>query len=269
MVATWLGIAALSASHAAADAAMTFSLDEVGGSAAAVAEPAAEAKGVPADAVEKALGPLRWGMTRAEVLKLLKARVRAEFQERIRVERDILRQDGLYKEAAQRAAAIERSLVVFNGRKTGWDASQLADEFRHGSDEVMLVADTAESRDHYFFIGDKLWKWYRELKAAAPGEQGHEQIVETLVAQFGRARSHVRDEGGGTSYPGMRWSDARTQVTAFRRGGDSCLVFEARDAVAKLATLRRNALPREQRAGRVLEGIFMSAEEREAWRADR
>ena len=242
-----------------AEDAMEFSLEE------ATQSPGAAASGAQ-ERVTAAMGDLRWGMSRRAVLITLKKQLRAEFEEKIRVEQDIVRQDALYEESRERFRAIKDGFVEFNGRKTGWDISPLAPEFRHGSHEAMLVVRGAGIRDHYFFINDRLWKWYREIPVAKSG--GFDGMSELMAEQFGRAQvvDRPRDEHS-PAYASMSWDTRDTRVTVFDRGAETCLVFEARKTLKHLAVLRRNAQPRGKRRNNILEGVLMDEGEREDWRA--
>jgi len=194
--------------------------------------------------------------------------VRAEYGPRIKAEHDVVRQDALYREANEAFRRIKDGFVSFDGHKTGWDASSIAEEFRHGTDETMLVVDDARARDLYFFIHGRLWKWYRELKSS-PARGSFDDVAELLQDQFGKTREQATPRSqGGPAYRSLTWSDDKTRVTALFRGAETCLVFEDGRTLEHLAMLREHALPRadEARSG-VLDSVIMSANEREAWRA--
>lgn len=260
-----LGIAVWGTSRAAAEASLEFSLDEVE-QTAAPSRPAADPP--QASSVSQALGELRWNMGKADLLKILKARIQAEFQARVKSERDIVRQDALYQEAKDRYLRVTDAFVTFDARKNGWDVSPLADEFRRGTDESMLVIDDRSARDYYFFIRGKLWKWYRELKAEANGGD-YEQVAEVLRTQFGAspARQAGRTEGGAAE-AGLSWSDPSTRVTLIQRGAEICLIFEARATLEQLTVLRKDAVSHERRSNAALDAVLLSDTQREAWKRD-
>ena len=155
-----VSLVGLACARAAAQDGMVFSLSDVD----SVTQPPVRELAVdPKQAIKQSLGALQWGMSKADVVKLLKAQIRAEFDQRIKVERDIMRQDAIYQEAKERAQRLGENFVVFEGAKSGWDVSPIASEFTRDNREAMLVVAGKGSRDMYFFIQGKLWKWYREL----------------------------------------------------------------------------------------------------------
>lgn len=243
-----------------------FSLDEVEPhAAAAAAAPASKVSNVAG-----ALGDLRWGMSKDEVLKLLKRRIQNEFQAQVKQERDAVRQDALYQESIERFRRVTQGYVVFDTRKNGWDVSPVADEFRRGTDESMLMVDDPAARDLYFFIRGRLWKWYRELKPGRALGNDFDQAIEVFRAQLGpaEAKKQTRSEGG-EAFPGLSWSDPNTRVTLIRRGPDTCIIFEDKATLLELAHLRANAVPRgDKNANSVLDTVVLSDSQKEAWKRD-
>jgi hypothetical protein len=273
----WIGIDVLAGSSAAADPALEFSLAEV--QAATPAETAAtpvetptpvEANAAPtlqaSVSIYNALGELRWGMTKADVLKVLKSRVEGEFEARIKVERDIVRQDALYQEAKARYERIRNGFVAFDARKNGWDTSPIAGEFRRGTGESMLVVEDRASRDYYFFIRGQLWKWYRELKPEA-NTGDYDQVAELTREQFGAGRpEQAQRSEDGTRYEALSWNDASTRMTLIHRDSDTCLVFEAGAVLDRLAELRKDAVSDQAQSNHALDAVLLSDAQREAWR---
>lgn len=251
---------------ARADDGLEFTLEEV--EEATKPPTKAEEKKAKSAPIAHALGELRWGMSKDDVLALLKKRIRSEYAARMKAEKDIVRQDVLHNEANEHFRRIRDGYVEFNGRKSGWDASAVAEEFVHGSNEAMLAVDDAHARDLYFFINGRLWKWYRELKPAAYGGADFDGVTELLKEQFGRSREREEPRSEhGAPYRMLSWADKTTRVSALRRGAETCLVFEENETLERLAMLREHATPRggKKMAG-ALQGVIMSTAEREAWR---
>lgn len=262
--------ASLRAAPVQADDAMEFSLDEVESQPApAASRRAGSGSADPEAHVARALGPLRWGMSSKELLALLKARMRAEYDERVKAEYDVVRQDALYQQTQARYAAIRRGFVVFDGDKTGWDVSPIAPEFRHKSHEAMLVVKGEGSRDYYFFINNRLWKWYRELEPSARGGTDFEGVSATMEAGLGPAkREQVARDEVSAALPTAFWDTQDTRVSVLDRGAQTCLVFESRRTLEALPILRKDALARGSKRNNVLEGILMDDDERDRWREE-
>jgi hypothetical protein len=254
---------------AAAEEGYSFTLDEVEAASSPkpeASQPKGKAK-VNETAIADALGELRWGMSKDALLGLLKKRIREDYNARIKAEQDIVRQDALYTEANDVFRRIKDGYVEFNGRKTGWDASAVAEEFVHGSGESMLVVDDPSARDLYFFVHGRLWKWYRELKPEAFGGGNFDSVSDVLKDRFGAVseRSEPRSEQG-VAYRMLSWSNDHTRVSAIWRGAETCLVFEHGATLERLAMLREHAQPRDQKRSAVLQGVIMTSAQREAWR---
>jgi hypothetical protein len=233
------------ATHAAAQDSLSFTLDEVD---AERPKPAKVAATVDLkQAIAAALGELHWGMSKDELLKLLKKQIQADFERRIKIERDVMRQDALYQEAQERYRRFHDNFVTFDGQKTGWDVSPVATEFTHGNGEAMLVVATAHSRDLYFFMHGKLWKWYRELTPDAP--ELSDDPMAAFNTRFGRGKpQRERLDEMGVAYTGATWSDEGTRVTALERGSDTCLIFEDARVTQQLVVLRHNVQPKTEKA---------------------
>lgn len=260
-----LGILLFLPQVAAADDVMEFSLDDTAGDAerAGQAEAAADADAQ----VARALGELRWGMSSKELLAMFKARLRAQYDQQCKLERDILRQDALYQEAKTRYEQIKDGLVGFDEKKNGWDVSPIGTEFRRGSHESMLVVRTAESHDYYFFINDRLWKWYRELEPSSVGGAGFDGVAEMMRGQLGAvAQQQLSRSEGGPSLPGLAWDTTTTRVTLIQRGTAACLIFESQRTLAELPTLRQNAIARATNKHSVIDDVVMDDDAREQWR---
>jgi hypothetical protein len=258
-----------SAGRSSAQDMLTFSLDEV---SEGVAD--SHGQGAAADesgrvTIEASLEGLSWGMSKSALLAVLKQRIRVDFEQRVKKERDIVRQDALYQAAKQRYLSIRAGFIEFDGRKTGWDVSPMVDEFRHGSAESLLVVDDEQAREHYFFIHNRLWKWYRELKPGAWDGAGadYDRMATRLRRDFGAGKpQQQRHNEAGARLAGVVFEDQRSRATLLKRGAETCLVYEERAALERLAMLRANALPRGPKQNGALDMIMMTPDQREAWR---
>jgi len=242
----------LACSRAAAQDGMVFSLSDVD---SATQPPAQELAVDPKQAIKKSLGALQWGMSKADLIKLLKAQIRADFDERIKVERDIMRQDAIYQESKERAQRLGENYVVFDGAKSGWDVSPIASEFTRNNREAMLVVTGKGSRDMYFFIQGKLWKWYRELDSQAADAS---TSTAGLKRRFGAGKpQQERRDDSNEPYPGTTWSDEATRVTALRRGAETCLIFEDLRTLENLEKLRFHAQATAKKSSETVIDLIM------------
>lgn len=245
-------------SRAAAQDGMVFTLSDVD---SAPEQPAQELAVDPKQTIKETLGALQWGMSKTDLLKLLKAQIRAEFEQRIKVERDIMRQDAIYQEFKERAQRLGENFVAFEGPKSGWDVSPIAGEFTRDNREAMLVVAGKGTRDMYFFIHGKLWKWYREIdrEAVDPSD-----TTEALKRRFGdgKPQRDRRDESN-VPYPGMTWSDGTTRVSSLHRGAETCLIFEDMHTLENLNKLRfRAQASANNSSDKVIDMILLSDSER-------
>ena len=244
----------LACSRAAAQDGMEFTLSDV---ESETPTPAGESK----QTIQNALGAVRWGMSKADLIKLLKTQIRAEYEQQIKAERDPMRQDAIYQDAKQRAQRLEDSFVSFDGAKSGWDVSPIAKEFTRDNREAMLVVPGKGTRDMYFFIQGKLWKWYREIDAKAVDASS---VTDTLKQGLGAGKPQkTRRDESNAPYPGMTWSDETTQVTALDRGAETCLVFEDLRTLENLDKLRFRAQASTGKSSeKVIDLILLSDAER-------
>ena len=145
----------------------------------------------------------------------------------------------------------------------------VAAEFRHGSNEVLLVANEEQAREHYFFINGRLWKWYRELKPTAwdGAAVSYGKMASRLDDEFGAGQPQAsRLAESGEPLQGTVFEDEHTRVTLLKRGAETCLVYEERATLDQLATLRANALPRGPKQNGALNMVVMTPAQRETWR---
>src|SRR6185312_15709620 len=147
----WSCVITLLSSRVMAQEGLEFTLADVDAADTQEQPAAVKQAADPKQAIADALGALRWGMSKAELIKLLTLQIRAEFEQRIKVERDIMRQDAIYQESRERARRLSENFVSFDGPKNGWDVSPIAREFTRDNKEAMLVVTGKGTRDMYFF----------------------------------------------------------------------------------------------------------------------
>jgi hypothetical protein len=194
--------------------------------------------------ISKSMGDLKWGMTREELQKQLIDKVKEHYTPLVAKTKDAVEEDRLREAANGEIKRIKESFVEFKGTSTGWDVSFLRGEFTHGNDESMLVMRDQNSQNFYFFIGGKLWKWYKAFDAEVFPADSFATFASAVQRRFGPAK-----EARGELAPGsgerhwLEWQDEPTRLRAVDQTdfyGFYCLVFEQKSTVANLANLRRN-----------------------------
>jgi len=200
------------------------------------------------EGIAEALGELRWGTTNREVYNHFVGKIREAYRERLSKARDAMHEDNLRRQMNDEIQRIRRSYVRFNGQTTGWDVSFLRDEFTHGNHESMLVVRDSNSQNFYFFINDRLWKWYKAFDAEVFAGQTFAQFAGALHGRFGRALEREgRLTERGQEKRWLEWQDSASRLRAIdenRFYGFYCLVFEDKGTVARLAELRTNNMRR-------------------------
>lgn len=201
-------------------------------------------------AIEEALGELSWGMTNREVYNHFVQKIRAKYQERITKAPDAMREDRLRHAMNNEIQEIRRSYVRFNGQTTGWDVSFLRDEFTHGNSESMLMVRDSNSQNFYFFINDRLWKWYKAFDASVFAGQSFAQFAGALQGRFGEALERQgRLTERGTEKRWLEWQNDGTRLRAIdenRFYGFYCMVFESKEILNRLDQLRTNTINRRE-----------------------
>ncbi|NOY92720.1 MAG: hypothetical protein GXP55_16140 [Deltaproteobacteria bacterium] len=196
------------------------------------------------DAIAPALGDIRWGMTKDEVLRYFTKQVHEEFHPRLTKAPGAIEEDQIRHEMTEKIRRIRDSYIRFGGQTTGYDSGFLREEFTHNNGESMLRVQTAQSDDYYFFIRGRLWKWYRAFNSSVFGGASFDQFAAALQGRFGPAweRNQPTHEGGERVH-WLEWQDDDTHLRAIDNNsfyGFYCLVFESKETLGRLAQLRTN-----------------------------
>ncbi len=205
--------------------------------------------------IAESMADLKWGISRDDLLKKFTDQIREKYRPLIAKTKDSVEEDRLRQEARQALDAIKKSAVDFDGRKSNWDVSFLKGEFTQGNDESMLVVKDENSQNYYFFIGGKLWKWYKAFDAAVFPAGDFGTFASAVQRRFGKAKTNQGElrPGEGTRN-WLEWQDKSTRLKAVDQSafyGFFCLVFEDKGTLDSLARLRSNT-PEEGQKGHAL-----------------
>ncbi len=195
---------------------------------------------------------IEWGWNRRQLLDHFRRKVRAKYAPRLAKAPGAIEEDALRADMERELQRIRESYFEFNGRTSGHDSSFLRFEFTHNNHEAMQRMRSEQSEDYYFFINDRLWKWYRAFNSSVFAGASFDQFATALQGRYGRARRQ-----SGVLYQGqpetqwLEWQDRVTRARAIDNNtfyGFYCLVFEEKATVARLDELRPNRpAEREQR----------------------
>jgi hypothetical protein len=213
--------------------------------------------------IAKAMGELKWGMTRDQVLDHFMSGIREKYRPQLAKATGALEEDKLRAALRDELGKVKSSVVEFNGKKTGWDASFLKGEFTHHNSESLFAVSDQTSENYYFFIQGKLWKWYKAFKAEAFEGKSFGEFAVALQDRYGKAQVREGDAPHtAAKQKWAEWQDASTRLRAVDNQqfyGFYCLVFEDKATLKRLSSLRTAKLA-EKRPGNALVDSITSAE---------
>ena len=218
------------------------------------------------DAIQQALGELRWGMEPREVHEYFVNRIRQRYREPLSEAPGAIEEDRIRHEMNQEIRRLRESYVRFDGERTGWDVSFLQGEFTHGNRESMLVYRDENSQNFYFFIRGRLWKWFKAFDASVFRGQGFEQFAAAVQGRFGDAAERSgRLTRRGPRQRWLEWQDATTRLRAIdhnRFYGFYCLVFEDQETLERLDELRSDTIePGDPDSHALVDSVVADGEE--------
>jgi hypothetical protein len=216
-------------------------------------------------------GAYSFGMTKDEVVKVLKKQVYERFGPQIQATRDIALQDKLRRKRKREIRRIEKSFVQFTGKKTGWDVSIIDDQFRHGTDESMMVYwenyQGKNQRRFFFFHDGRLYKMFIALNTDAMGGAGktfaHYQGI--LEKRFGGGKVGFRTDKDGTEWPSyIEWKSKKYKVRALDKlsfYGAFCIWIAEPGMLAAVHQVRADRAPPPEEKNKVIKSITAEGDE--------
>lgn len=217
--------------------------------------------------IAKAMGELKWGMSREQVLEYFTNGIRDRYKPLLAKATGALEEDKLRARMRDELGKVKSSVVDFNGKKTGADVSFLKGEFTHHNGESMFKVTEEGSENYYFFIQNKLWKWFKAFDASAFEGKSFEQFGDAIQTRYGK--SQVREgeaTHGGGKQKWLEWQDGETRLRAVDNKqfyGFYCLVFEDKATLRKLPQLR-TAKVAEAKGGNSIVDSVTSGESQDA-----
>lgn len=209
--------------------------------------------------IAKAMGDLKWGMSRDQVLEHFTSGIRDKYKPLMAKAAGALEEDKLRARMRDELGKVKSSVVEFNGKKTGADVSFLKGEFTHNNAESMFKVKDENSENYYFFIQNKLWKWFKAFDASAFPGKSFEQFGEAIQARYGKSQVREGDAAhGGGKQKWLEWQDNETRLRAVDNNqfyGFYCLVFEDKSTLRKLPQLRTAKQPEERKSNSLVDSV--------------
>ncbi|MEO6771875.1 MAG: hypothetical protein ABI467_02505 [Kofleriaceae bacterium] len=126
-------------------------------------------------ALAEKFGGFKFGMTKDEVLGVLKKQIDERYEDKIKATTDIAEQDRYRKDKKSELSRVSSSYISFDAKTSPWDVSIVEGEFAHNTGESMMERWENEGgknqRRFFFFYDNKLWKMYISLDVSIIPEE--------------------------------------------------------------------------------------------------
>jgi hypothetical protein len=127
-------------------------------------------------------------MNQAQVMEKIFAKIEASYKARKdEAIKDPMRTDMLRNEILADQERIKKSIVRFDGTKSGWDVSIIDKEFLQNNGESMLVNKEAKQTRYFFFMNDALYKMFVAFDKEVLEGKNFEEFGKLIQAKYGKA----------------------------------------------------------------------------------
>lgn len=226
----------------------------------------APAAHINAKALAQLMGPYKFGMTKKDILGLMRKEIAAQYADKIKKTTDIYKQDKLRRERKKKLAAIADTYITFEGKKTGWDVSIIDDQFFHNTDESMLVRweydDSGKNQRRFFFFHHgRLYKMFVALNSSMlKGEQRTFAFFQKVMVQrYGPGQLTYKTDIKGEKAPdALQWHTRNYHVSALNKldfYGSFCLVIADPQVEKEVAEVRA-AVRRPKAKNNIMKAII-------------
>lgn len=166
-----------------------------------------------------------FGGSKDDVLRFLKARVGAHFDNLIRNTMDVRDRDRLMREKDAEIAQVGTDQIAFDGKASGWTVSVIRSEFTENRGEEMIHVRDGDQHLYFFFAKGVFYKLVRagggrpmadELEAlvkayGAPAKKDvpdpkHPQVVKSATWGAGLLTLRVEDQSRMFQCATVRWA---------------------------------------------------------------
>jgi hypothetical protein len=193
-------------------------------------------------AVSELLGPYRWGMTSEDVLGAIGKQLNERLAPDLVKITDVYEQTRMRRQVKEQVDQVRKTLIAFEGQKTGWDVSIIEGEFLHKNDESMMQyreTDPASGRQQdrfFFFQHGKLWKQFIAFDMTPYKGKTFNDFRGAMEARYGKGTPIVkRGTDGQERVVAVTWRSGGTDLRAvdlMQFYANFCLAFSD-DAVER------------------------------------
>jgi hypothetical protein len=212
--------------------------------------PAAPTPSANEKAVSELLGPYRWGMSVEDTLAALTKQLSDRIAPDLAKITDVYEQTRRRKEVKDQVDQVRKSLVQFDGQKTGWDVSIIEGEFMHKNDESMMQyreTDAASGRQQdrfFFFHQGKLWKQFIAFDMTPYKGKTFDDFREAMEARYGHgAKVEKRGPDGKEHAVAVAWHSGGTDLRAIdlmQFYANFCLAFSDAGVERQMEALQKS-----------------------------
>jgi len=189
--------------------------------------------------VDSSLVDLPWGGDSKAVSGWVRQRLERLYAPRLKAAVDDNDRAKLRAQLDREVDDFGAQLVVFDGRRTGYEVSPVAGEFMAGTDETMLVLKDPGGDHFFFFINGKLWKYAKMLTTENP-------FPDRIAEQSKRLKKPdrvdtAREDGDQPTAVRAVWSGDDLRLRLWNRRllyGYDLMVIEYRPLADKIEELR-------------------------------
>ncbi len=221
-------------------------------------KPADLAKPVASTANEKAvselLGPYKWGASSEEVLAALGKQLSDRMAPELAKVTDVYEQTRMRKQVKDQVDQVRKSLIKFEGQKTGWDVSIIEGEFMQKNDESMMQyretdPATGRQQDRFFFFHQgKLWKQFIAFDMTPYKGKTFTDFRDAMEARYGKGTPIVKKGTDGQDHTvAVAWRSGGTDLRAIdlmQFYANFCLAFSDDSVEKQMQALRQARAPK-------------------------
>jgi hypothetical protein len=220
-------------------------------------EAAAKAPSIPSaneKAVLELMGPWRWGMSVDETLGVLGKQLSERAASEVAKINDVYERTRIGKQIRAEVDSVRRTLIKFEGQRTGWDVSIIEGEFLHRNGESMMhyrETDPASGREQqrfFFFKDGKLWKQFIAFNMEAYKGKTFADFRAAMEARYGKGQPITRrDREGNEKLVAVAWRTPGTYLRAvdlMQFYSNFCLAFSDETVERQMVAEREARAPK-------------------------